>query len=263
MRVCCVCGVRPNFVKVAAVVRAMAPHPQLVPFLVHTGQHYDESVSDVFFRDLELPRPDAALEVGSGSHAVQTAEVMRRFEGVLADDEFDLALVVGDVNSTLACALVAAKRNVPVAHVEAGLRSFDRTMPEEVNRVATDALSDLLFVSEPSGLANLRREGAPEENVFFVGNVMIDSLIAHRERAMKSPVLESLGLEPGRYAVLTLHRPSNVDDPEALRRILAALEEVQATLPVAFPAHPRTTKQLDALGLTGRVESMAGLRLMA
>ncbi|MHC4592586.1 MAG: non-hydrolyzing UDP-N-acetylglucosamine 2-epimerase [Planctomycetota bacterium] len=260
MNICCVCGTRPNFVKVAAVIGAMEPHPELVPFIVHTGQHYDERVFRVVFDDLGLPRPHANLEVGSASHAVQTAEVMTRFEAVLEEQCFDLVIVVGDVNSTVACALVAAKLGLPVAHVEAGLRSFDRSMPEELNRAVTDALSDLLFVSEPSGLTNLRCEGAPDQNVFFVGNVMIDTLLAHKERAEQSRILEQLGVEPKRYGVLTLHRPSNVDNQDAASRILEALDHLQGQLPVVFPAHPRTAKQFGIHGLMSRIEAMTNVR---
>ncbi|MHC5034676.1 MAG: non-hydrolyzing UDP-N-acetylglucosamine 2-epimerase, partial [Planctomycetota bacterium] len=247
-----------NFVKVAAVIRAMEPHPELVPFIVHTGQHYDDQVFRIVFDDLGLPRPDADLEVASASHAVQTAEETARFEAVLEEQCFDLVMVVGDVNSTVACALVAAKLGLPVAHVEAGLRSFDRSMPEELNRVVTDALSDLLFVSEPSGLANLRCEGVPDRNVFFAGNVMIDTLLAHRERAAQSRILEQLSVEPKRYGVLTLHRPSNVDNQDAASRILEALDHLQGQLPVVFPAHPRTAKQFE--GLMSRIEAMTNLR---
>jgi UDP-N-acetylglucosamine 2-epimerase (non-hydrolysing) len=221
----------------------------------------------VQFDDLELPRPEVNLEVGSGSHAVQTAEIMKRFEPVVLERRPDLVLVVGDTNSTMSCALVAAKLNVPVAHVEAGLRSFDRQMPEEINRVVTDAISDLLFVSERSGLENLRREGVPDKNVFFVGNVMIDTLLRHRERAQQSDVLKRLGVRTKEYAVLTLHRPSNVDDPQALSRLLDAMKDIQATsssssaLPIVFPVHPRTVERLKSFGLMPTVESMPNFRL--
>jgi len=257
-----VCGARPNFVKIAALTQGMAPHPELQHFILHTGQHYDERTYEAMFEDLELPRPDIDLEVGSGSHGVQTAEVMKRFEPIVLERRPDLVVVVGDVNSTAACALVAVKLHVPVAHVEAGLRSFDRTMPEEINRVVTDCVSDLLFVSEASGVENLRREGVPEEHVFFVGNVMIDTLMRHLERADGSDILNQLDLQPGHYAVLTLHRPSNVDDRGALWRILGALEDLQSQVPVVFPAHPRTLARLEDFGLMPAVEAMPHFRLV-
>jgi len=262
LKICCVCGARPNFMKISAVIAAAEPQPELECVLVHTGQHYDERMSKLMFKDLGLPRPDFNLEVGSASHAVQTAEVMVRFEPVLVDLQPDLVLVVGDVNSSLACSLVAVKLGVPVGHVEAGLRSFDRGMPEELNRVATDALSDLLFVSEASGVDNLRREGAPQDNVFFVGNVMIDTLLRNRHRAEESRVLERVGVEPGDYAVLTLHRPSNVDDPATLGGLIDALEEISLRFPVVFPVHPRTVQRLDELGLRERLHGIPGIRLI-
>ncbi len=244
-----VVGARPNFIKIAPVVKAMR-QCGLPQFLVHTGQHYDERMSELFFRQLGIPEPDLNLEVGSGSHAAQTAEVMKRFEPVVLEKRPDLVVVVGDVNSTLACALVGAKLNIPVAHIEAGLRSFDRTMPEEINRVLTDAISDLLFVSERSGLVNLKREGIPDEKVHFVGNVMIDTLLLHREAADKSDILDRLGLgRQQRYVLVTLHRPSNVDDPERLAGLLRALAELARHLPVIFPIHPRTRKKAEEAGL--------------
>jgi UDP-N-acetylglucosamine 2-epimerase (non-hydrolysing) len=262
-KIICVAGARPNFMKVAPIIRALAARSGLLPRLVHTGQHYDAALSQVFFHDLGLPRPDVELEVGSATHAVQTAEVMRRFEPVLQAEQPAVVLVVGDVNSTLACALVASKfllaeelrtcsgprRRPLVAHVEAGLRSFDDDMPEEVNRKLTDALSDLLFVSEPAGMANLRREGVSEDRIRFVGNVMIDSLLAVQERARQTTVLADLGLRAGGYGVVTLHRPSNVDDPRALAGMLGLLEELAAQVPLVFPMHPRTRARLTAAGV--------------
>ncbi len=262
MKLINVCGARPNFMKIAPLMRAYRAHPGIAPLLVHTGQHYDEKMSRLFFDELEIPRPDINLEVGSGSHARQTAAILERFEPVLLEHRPDAVLVVGDVNSTVACALAAAKLGAAVFHVEAGLRSFDRRMPEEINRVLTDAISDLLFVSEPSGLENLRREGIPEHRIHFVGNVMIDTLERCRERAAASGILEALGLEPGNYAVLTLHRPSNVDDPAVLAGLVGALEEIQRDLPVAFPIHPRTRKSLACAGLENRIKAMSGLRLL-
>jgi len=263
MKILCICGARPNFMKIAAVVRAMQCHPgpePLSPVVIHTGQHYDERLSQVMFEDLGLPRPDVDLEVGSASHAVQTAEIMKRFEPVVLDRKPDLVMVVGDVNSTVACSLVAVKLGIAVAHVEAGLRSFDRSMPEEINRLATDALSDLLFVSERSGVDNLRREGVPEEKIHFVGNVMIDTLLEHRQRAAQTQVLKTLGLEAGQYGVLTLHRPSNVDERRALGRLLDVLEEVAAELPLVFAIHPRTRRRLDEFGFAHRVSQQRGFR---
>src|SRR5262245_48865549 len=211
-KILAVVGARPNFMKVAPLIWE-AQRRGIGVRLVHTGQHYDEKMSHLFFEELRMPRPDVDLGVGSGSHAAQTAEVMKRFEPVVLAQKPDCVLVVGDVNSTLACALVAVKLGVPVAHVEAGLRSFDRTMPDEINRLLTDAISEWLFVTEKSGLENLRREGVPDERVHLVGNVMIDTLLACRRRCEGSAVLEELGLSSGGYAVLTLHRPTNVDDP--------------------------------------------------
>ncbi len=257
-----VCGARPNFMKIAPLMRAYRAHPNIRPVLVHTGQHYDKNMSDLFFTQLRIPEPDVNLEVGSGSHAVQTAQIMQRFEPIVLEHRPQWVLVVGDVNSTIACGLVAVKLGVKLAHVEAGLRSFDREMPEEVNRVLTDAISDLLFVSEPSGIENLRREGVSDGRVHFVGNVMIDTLRASRDQAERSPVLEQLGLRKGEYNVVTLHRPSNVDDPVTLGRIATAFEEIQKDLPIVFPMHPRTVANLEKLGLAGRFRAMPGLRIV-
>ncbi|HKQ61454.1 MAG TPA: UDP-N-acetylglucosamine 2-epimerase (non-hydrolyzing), partial [Candidatus Polarisedimenticolaceae bacterium] len=234
-----VAGARPNFMKIAPLMAACAARSELRSRLVHTGQHYDERMSRLFFEELDIPRPDVDLEVGSGSHAAQTALVLQRLEPLLVDWRPALVLVVGDVNSTLAAALAASKLGVAVAHVEAGLRSFDRTMPEELNRVVTDAIADLLFVSEPAGLENLAREGVDPRRVHFVGNVMIDTLLAHRQRARASAILEQLGVAAGAYAVLTLHRPANVDDPATLGGVLGPIIELSTRLPVIFPVHPR------------------------
>jgi len=258
-----VCGARPNFMKIAPLMRAYRAYPGIVPLLVHTGQHYDHNMSELFFRQLNIPEPDLNLEVGSGSHAVQTAEIMKRFEPVVLEHRPDWVVVVGDVNSTIACGLVAKKLGVRLAHVEAGLRSFDRTMPEELNRLLTDAISDLLFVSEPSGLENLRREGIPDHQVHFVGNVMIDTLRANLEHAQRSPILDELGLQPGCYNVVTLHRPSNVDDARTLAGIAAALDAIQQDLPTVFPMHPRTVKNLETLGLAPRFAAMKQLQIVA
>jgi UDP-N-acetylglucosamine 2-epimerase (non-hydrolysing) len=240
-RIVSIAGARPNFMKIAPIVGALARRPgEFESVLVHTGQHYDEKMSEVFFDELGIPRPDLNLNVGSGSHAQQTAAVMAAFEPVLLSQPVDLVLVVGDVNSTIACALVAAKLGVRVAHVEAGLRSFDRTMPEEVNRVLTDQISDLLFTTEEQALDNLTREGIDPSRVHFVGNVMIDTLLAHRERARSTRVHASVGVEPGGYGLMTLHRPSNVDDTTAFERLMQGVEVVATSVPIVFPVHPRT-----------------------
>jgi UDP-N-acetylglucosamine 2-epimerase (non-hydrolysing) len=227
--------------KIAPLVAALSRRPeQFGSLLVHTGQHYDEKLSQVFFDELGIPRPDINLNIGSGSHAQQTAAVMAAFEPVLLEQNVDLVLVVGDVNSTIACALVAAKLGIPVAHVEAGLRSFDRQMPEEINRVLTDQISDLLFTTEEAAADNLRREGVDSSKVHFVGNVMIDTLLAHRSRARATGVHASLALEPSAYGLLTLHRPSNVDDPQAFESLIRGIDLVACDVPIIFPVHPRT-----------------------
>lgn len=247
MRIVNIAGARPNFVKIAPLVREMRRYPTIEPVLVHTGQHYDEVMSGQLFRDLEIPAPDFNLEVGSASHAVQTAEVMRRLEPVLLSTRPDLVLVVGDVNSTVAAALTAVKLGIPVAHVEAGLRSFDRTMPEEINRVLTDAIAQWLFVTEESGRDNLLREGVAPEKIHLVGNVMIDALLAFRPHWQSSSVFHHLGLHENQpYAVLTLHRPSNVDDPTSLTKLLDALQDVARHIPIVFPVHPRVRARLVA-----------------
>lgn len=249
--------------KVAPILQAARRVRGLQTTLVHTGQHYDESLSGAFFRELRIVRPAVNLGVGSGSHAQQTAEVMRRIEPVIAARKPHLVLVVGDVNSTLAAALAATKLGVPVAHVEAGLRSFDRRMPEETNRILTDAISDHLFVSEPSGVTNLRREGAPHERIHLVGNVMIDTLLRFRKRAAALATPRRLGLENRGYVLATLHRPENVDTREALRIVIDALVAIARTVPVVFPIHPRTRARIDALGLGSAVRRAMGLRLLA
>lgn len=250
--VLCVVGARPNFMKIAPIMDAFATRPILAR-LVHTGQHYDASMSDSFFEQLGIPRPHVNLGVGSGTHAVQTAEIMRAFEPVLDAEAPRAVLVVGDVNSTIACALVAAKKGVPVIHVEAGLRSFDRRMPEEINRVLTDQISDLLFTTERGALVNLQREGIDPRRVYFVGNVMIDTLKRNLKRAI--PVEQTLGERPAEgYAVLTLHRPSNVDDRDTLAGLLDAVGRIAQRLPVIFPIHPRTRAAAERLGLSARLE---------
>jgi UDP-N-acetylglucosamine 2-epimerase (non-hydrolysing) len=263
LKVINVVGARPNFMKVAPIVDAMKRRErEFKPLLVHTGQHYDAAMSDAFFRDLDLPRPDIYLGVGSASHAAQTAAVMERFEPVVLQEKPDWVLVVGDVNSTLACALVCVKLGVKVAHVEAGLRSRDRTMPEEINRLLTDQIADLLFTPSADADENLRAEGIPPERIRLVGNVMIDSLYKQLERSRQSAIKDQLGLANKNYVVLTLHRPSNVDDPAAFGRIIEALEEISEQLSVIFPVHPRTRKTIAELGLDERVEKIKDLRLI-
>jgi UDP-N-acetylglucosamine 2-epimerase (non-hydrolysing) len=261
LKVINVVGARPNFMKVAPIVAAMKRRPaRFLPLVVHTGQHYDSSMSDSFFHDLDLPTPDTHLGVGSGSHAAQTAAVMERFEPVVLREQPDWVLVVGDVNSTIACALVCVKLGVKVAHVEAGLRSRDRSMPEEINRLLTDQIADLLFTPSPDADENLLAEGIPRERIRFVGNVMIDSLQKNLEAARDRRIREKLGLEGSDYALLTLHRPSNVDARESFERILSALEVIASKAPVVFPVHPRTKKTIAELGLSERVESIKDLR---
>jgi UDP-N-acetylglucosamine 2-epimerase (non-hydrolysing) len=267
VKILLIAGARPNFIKIAPLVRAFRKHPRFDARLVHTGQHYDAKLSKVFFEDLAIPKPDIELEIGSGSHAQQTAEIMKRFEAVLQQEQPQAVLVVGDVNSTIGCALVTAKfflerpfsarldgrvveRRRPIMiHVEAGLRSRDDDMPEEINRKLTDAISDLLFVSDPAGMEHLEREGVAESRTFFVGNVMIDTLLAAREQAMRSPILDELGVAARGYVLITLHRPSNVDDPEQLAALLRTIEESAGELPLVFPVHPRTRTRLAESGL--------------
>jgi UDP-N-acetylglucosamine 2-epimerase (non-hydrolysing) len=254
-RIICVAGARPNFMKVKPVMDALEARGADV-VLVHTGQHYDAAMNDVFFADLGLRPPDRHLGTGSGSHAEQTARVMTAFEPLVDELAPDAVVVVGDVTSTLACALVAAKAGVLVAHVEAGLRSRDWSMPEEVNRLVTDRLSDLLFAPSPDGVDNLRAEGYHADQIHLAGNVMIDTLYANLDRALASDVLHRHGLTPGGYALATLHRPANVDDPDVLSRLLRAFGEVARELPVVLPVHPRTAARLESAGIP------EGLRLV-
>ncbi len=264
-RIVVVAGARPNFVKIAPLMAQLRRMGLTLAdvLLVHTGQHYDEAMSDVFFDQLGIPQPDVNLEVGSGSHARQTAEIMLRFEPIVAEWKPDAIVVVGDVNSTVACTLVATKLGIRVAHVEAGLRSFDRAMPEEINRILTDAVSSYLFVTEPTAADNLLREGIDEQKIFLVGNVMIDSLRAFLPAARKTNVLRQLGLvtghgllsRPAPYVLLTLHRPANVDNAENLGPLLEVLAEIGTDVPVVFPAHPRTKANLERFGLASQVTS--------
>ena len=246
MKAAVIVGARPNFMKAAPLIREFRKRPRMHTLLVHTGQHYDENMSRVFFEDLELPEPDIHLGVGSGSHAEQTGKVMVAFEGVVSRERPDLIIVVGDVNSTLACSLVGAKALVPVAHVEAGLRSFDLAMPEEINRMVTDILSKFCFTTSPEAETNLLREGVNPGRIFFVGNIMIDSLLFYLERAERSRIIEELGVTHGGYVLVTLHRPSNVDESGVFAGIMGALADVARQLPVVFPVHPRTRKMIES-----------------
>lgn len=265
----CVVGARPNFMKIAPLMAAFRSQPDPIPArLLHTGQHYDAAMKESFFTQLGIPEPDIDLGVGSGSHAVQTAEIMKRFEPVLEAENPAAILVVGDVNSTIACALVASKKGIPVIHVEAGLRSYDRGMPEEINRVLTDQISELLFTTERDALLNLQREGISEERVVFTGNVMIDTLHHNLARAVPgNKTLAAAGADTAvleaseGYAMLTLHRPSNVDDPAVLRRLLETLYAVSEQVPLLFPVHPRTRARIIDAGLAGLLDSPRILQL--
>ncbi|MBD3868176.1 MAG: UDP-N-acetylglucosamine 2-epimerase (non-hydrolyzing) [Acidobacteria bacterium] len=261
-----VVGARPNFMKIAPLIDAMNRFPDRIEhLLVHTGQHYDRKMSKAFFEDLGMPRPDIDLEVGSGTHAEQTGKVMMAFEKVCRDTAPDLVVVVGDVNSTMACTITAKKLGIRVAHVEAGLRSRDMAMPEEINRLCTDVLCDYLFTTDLLADRNLVQEGVPEEKIHFVGNVMIDTLLKHSERASKLPFPEGLDVTPGEYAVLTLHRPSNVDDRDTLEGVLEALHQVSERLPIVFPIHPRTEKMVRQFDLGHYLENAGagrGFRLI-
>jgi UDP-N-acetylglucosamine 2-epimerase (non-hydrolysing) len=263
LKVINVVGARPNFMKVAPIVAAMKKRQhEFLPRVLHTGQHYDASMSDAFFTDLDLPQPDIHLGVGSGSHAVQTAAIMERFEPVVLKERPDWVLVVGDVNSTIACALVCVKLGIRVAHVEAGLRSRDRTMPEEINRLLTDQIADLLFTPSADADQNLLAEGIPHERISLVGNIMIDSLFTNLDRARGSSIKSKMKLAERQYAVLTLHRPSNVDNRQTFERILLALEAIADRLPIVFPVHPRTRKTITQFGLDDRIASSPNIRLI-
>lgn len=254
LKVLNIVGARPNFMKIAPIYAEMKRREsEFLPMIVHTGQHYDAAMSDSFFVDLGMPKPDVHLNVGSASHAVQTAKIMIEFEPIVLREKPDWVLVVGDVNSTIACALVCAKLGIKVAHVEAGLRSYDRSMPEEINRILTDSISDLLLTPSPDGNENLKKEGIADEKVKLVGNVMIDSLLRNLKIAESSKVRENLGLDNQEYAVMTLHRPSNVDDKETFSGLLEALLEISAKLPIIFPAHPRTRGKIEEFGFAEKV----------
>lgn len=261
MNVVNIVGARPNLMKIAPLIREIQRYPGIHQTLIHTGQHYDDKMSQIFFDELDIPRPDVYLGVGSGSHAEQTARVMIAYEQVLLEKRPDVTMVVGDVNSTMACAVTAAKLQVPVAHVEAGLRSFDRRMPEEINRVVTDALSDFLFTTCLDAGDNLRREGVPADRIYFVGNVMIDTLMRYRPRAEALNTPSRFGLVPRGYAILTLHRPSNVDRPHVLAAILGVLTAIQRDIPILFPAHPRTMKRIDEFQFREKLSVCPNLRV--
>lgn len=262
LKVLLIAGARPNFMKVAPIYAEMARRSdEFVPMIVHTGQHYDAAMSDAFFDDLGMPKPDVYLGVGSGSHAVQTARIMTEFEPVVLEHKPDWVLVVGDVNSTIACALVCAKLGIKIAHVEAGLRSRDRAMPEEINRILTDSISDLLLTTSQDADVNLAAEGIPADKIRFVGNVMIDSLLEHLKVAESSDVRDKLGIAAGEYAVCTLHRPSNVDDGSTFTGLIEALADVSEHLPIIFPVHPRTRAKIDEFGLGDKIDD-SNIRLI-
>ncbi len=255
-------GARPNYMKIAPIQRIMDERKTFETVLLHTGQHYDERMSKLFFDDLQMPKPDIYLNVGSASHAIQTAKIMTEFEKVVIAEKPDLVIVVGDVNSTAACSLVATKLGVKVAHVEAGLRSFDRTMPEEINRIVTDVISDFLFVTEQSGLNNLKHEGIADSKVHFVGHVMIDSLIYFMEKAKNSTIKKDLNLDSDQYALVTLHRPGNVDNKENFLKLLNAFQVIEKDLKIIFPIHPRALKMIDQFGLQDMIGAMKNVILL-
>jgi UDP-N-acetylglucosamine 2-epimerase (non-hydrolysing) len=256
-----IAAARPNFMKVAPLFHALRAESWSRPVLIHTGQHYDSNMSDTFFDDLGLPKPDHHLGIGSGTHAEQTAAVMTAYERLCATDRPDWIVVVGDVNSTMACALVGAKLCLPVAHLEAGLRSRDKTMPEEINRIVTDGISDLLWTPSPDADDNLRAEGVPQDRIVRVGNIMIDSFELLRKRIEKQDTVDKYGLTPNQYGVVTLHRPANVDDPAKLRAIVRQLSAVSSTLPLVFSIHPRTRQSLEKFDLLGALQAAPGLTL--
>lgn len=256
MKIINIVGARPNFMKIAPLMKEYKNHPEIEAMIVHTGQHYDKNMSDDFFRVLNIPDPKYNLGVGAGSATEQTAKIMIEFEKICLAEKPDWVVVVGDVNSTIACALVAKRLGIKVAHVEAGLRSFDRSMPEEINRILTDSISDLLFVTEESGVGNLKKEGQDESKIFFVGNVMIDSFIMMKDDILKKEAYKEFEILPGEYAVMTFHRPSNVDNPENLSKLLNIIDYVQKKIKVVIPIHPRTNANLEKLGLKSRFSEM-------
>lgn len=262
IKIICVCGARPNFMKIAPLIQAFEENGGFETLLVHTGQHYDENMSKLFFDELKIPKPDINFGVGSVSQAVQTADIMKCFEPVILNFRPDYVLVVGDVNSTIACGLVTVKLGIKLIHVEAGLRSFDRTMPEEINRILTDSISDLLFVTEQSAIDNLLNEGINSDKIHFVGNVMIDTLINNLKRSKKSNILNRLGLTAKNYVLVTLHRPHNVEKISNLAEIIGALGEIQKDLKLVFPIHPRTRKNINNAKIDKQLEAMTNLVLI-
>jgi len=262
VKIALVVGARPNFMKVGPVYFELKKHSRYTPLLIHTGQHYDKNLSEIFFEQLGFPKPDVYLGVGSGTHGVQTAKIMIAFEQFLLQEKPDLVLVAGDVNSTVACAIDAVKLHIPVAHLEAGLRSYDRRMPEEINRIETDCISSMLLTPSKDADENLIREGISKEKIFLVGNAMIDSLIKYEKQAEHSKTMDELGLEKQSYALITLHRPSNVDDRDNLEIILDAFSEISKKIPLVFPMHPRTRKQLSVFGLEEKVDAITNLKLI-
>jgi UDP-N-acetylglucosamine 2-epimerase (non-hydrolysing) len=259
VKIACIVGARPNFMKIAPILVEFEKYPNLEPILIHTGQHYDYEMSQVFFDELDIPKPDVYLNVGSGSHAVQTAKIMMAFEETVNEHKPDLVLVVGDVNSTMACAIASAKLCIPIVHVEAGIRSFDRTMPEEINRILTDVISDYLFTPIEDANENLRKEGISEDKIFLVGDIMIDTLLKYKEKASSNKILNELGLEKQSYAIMTLHRPSNVDVRPNLISILDAVDAVQQRIKIVLAIHPRTRARIKEFGLENRASGMKNL----
>ena len=261
MKILCVVGARPNFMKIAPLCEEMKKYKEIKPVLVHTGQHYDFALSQVFFQDLKIPKPDYNLNIGSGTHGEQVGRGIIEVEKIIIKEKPELVLVVGDANACLVGALSAAKLHIPVAHVEAGLRSFDMRMPEEINRLLTDHISGLLFVTEPSAIKNLLKEGISKNKIFYVGNVMIDTLKSSKFKVQSSKICEKLGLKPKEYAVLTLHRPENVDDKKNLREIISTLNELQKKIKIIYPCHPRTKKQMERFALLAQIKKMKNLIL--
>jgi len=259
IKILCVVGARPNFMKIAPLLEEFKNHPKFNPILIHTGQHYDKEMSGNFFKELNIPKPDYSLGVGSGSHGEQTGKIMIEFEKVCFKESPSLIIVVGDVNSTIAAALVGAKLHIPVAHIEAGLRSFDIRMPEEINRRLTDHVSNFLFVTEPSGVKNLLDEGINKRKIYLVGDIMIDTLIKSKIKIQNSRILENLGIEKRTYAVLTLHRPANVDDKKVFLNIISVLNKIQKKIKIIYPIHPRTKKQINKFKLLNRFKKMKNL----
>ena len=262
VKIISIVGTRPNFIKIAPLVEEMNKHPEINHLLVHTGQHYDATMSKFFFDDLGIPKPDINLGVGSDSDVRQTAKIMLALEKALLKGKPDLAIVVGDVNSTFAAAITAKKCGIKVAHVEAGLRSFDIMMPEEINRILTDHVSDFLFTTEESGNKNLKNEGIESSKIFFVGNVMIDTLLSHKEKSKKSKILNNLKIKKGDYCVLTLHRPSNVDNKDSLIYVLDILNKIQQKIKIVFPVHPRTLKNIKKFGINEKIKKLKNLMMI-